>query len=101
MKQLDPSIYRACQSLLAHGISPQQAIILSACSSEDSPPIMSHLAALCGVSTAAMTGSIDRLVAMGYVERQPKEGDRRSILIATTPLGSSVILKLNNTASKL
>jgi DNA-binding MarR family transcriptional regulator len=100
MNQLDPSIYRACQSLLAHGISPQQAIILSACAS-DSPPIMSHLATLCGVSTAAMTGSIDRLIAIGYVERQPKEGDRRSILIATTPLGSSVIVKLNNTASKL
>jgi DNA-binding MarR family transcriptional regulator len=100
MNQLDPSIYRACQSLMAHGISPQQAIILSACAS-DSPPIMSHLATLCGVSTAAMTGSIDRLVALGYVERQPKEGDRRSILIATTPLGTSVIVKLNNTASKL
>ncbi len=48
-----------------------------------------------------MTGSIDRLVKIGLVERRTHEGDRRAIAIVTTSLGQSVIAKLNTTASTL
>jgi DNA-binding MarR family transcriptional regulator len=38
-----------------------------------------------GVSTAAATGAIDRLVTAGHVSRQPHPSDRRRLLIVPEP----------------
>jgi DNA-binding MarR family transcriptional regulator len=38
-----------------------------------------------GVSTAATTGAIDRLVKAGHVSRQPHSSDRRRLLIVPRP----------------
>lgn len=44
-----------------------------------------RLAAASGLTTAAITGVIDRLEARGYVERVPDPADRRRVLVRTTP----------------
>jgi DNA-binding MarR family transcriptional regulator len=97
---LDPRITRACHVLLQHRISPQQAVILSACAS-DAPPTMTVLSTLCCVTTAAMTGSIDRMVRRGWINREHSTDDRRSITLELTSLGAAVIAKLNNAISTL
>lgn len=40
-----------------------------------------------GVTTASVTGLLDRLAASGYVARKPNPRDRRSILVALTEHG--------------
>lgn len=44
-----------------------------------------RLAVASGLTTAAITGVIDRLEARGYVERVPDPADRRRVLVRTTP----------------
>jgi DNA-binding MarR family transcriptional regulator len=44
-----------------------------------------ELARRLGVSTAAVTTVVDRLVAVGHVSRRPNENDRRGILIEPDP----------------
>ena len=44
------------------------------------------------VSTAAVTGLADRLVARGHVERRPHEGDRRRTSLQVTPSGREEVL---------
>lgn len=57
---------------------------------------MSGLARFMSVTTAAMTGMIDRLVKYGYVVREQEESDRRIVKIRITPKGSNSIKKINN-----
>lgn len=57
---------------------------------------MGTLAHFMSVSTAAMTGMIDRLVKYGYVVREKESGDRRVIKINITAKGSDTIKKINN-----
>lgn len=40
-----------------------------------------------GVTTASVTGLLDRLVASGYVARSPNPRDRRSVLVSLTDDG--------------
>ena len=49
---------------------------------------MTDLAGYINVSTAAMTGIVDRLVRDGYVSRGGVDGDRRIIKVSSTPKGS-------------
>lgn len=56
---------------------------------------MSGLARFMCVSTAAMTGTIDRLVRYGYVIRESEPKDRRVIKIKITSKGSNIIKKIN------
>lgn len=97
---LDPRILHVAQVLLKHHVSPQQAVILSLCTAHP-PPTMTVLSDACGISTAAMTGSIDRLEGLGWAKRTLVEGDRRSIAITITSHGSDVIAKLNKAISTL
>lgn len=57
---------------------------------------MSGLARFMSVTTAAMTGMIDRLVKYGYVVREPEESDRRIVKIKITPKGSGIIKGINS-----
>ncbi len=45
----------------------------------------STLAQLLGISTAAVTVAIDRLVKLGHVSRQPHPTDRRRLLVVAAP----------------
>jgi len=57
---------------------------------------MSDLAHSMMVSTAAMTGTVDRLVNCGYVVRELEPKDRRVIKIKITSKGSGIIKKINS-----
>jgi DNA-binding MarR family transcriptional regulator len=48
-----------------------------------------------------MTGSIDRLVRRGWINREHSTDDRRSVTLELTSLGAAVIAKLNNAISTL
>jgi DNA-binding MarR family transcriptional regulator len=51
----------------------------------DGPLTPTELARRLGVTTAAITTSIDRLTAVGHVTRQPNPDDRRGILVVPSP----------------
>lgn len=44
-----------------------------------------------GIASASVTALLDRLETAGLVERQPNPADRRSVLVALTPRGRSVV----------
>ena len=54
---------------------------------EFGPLMQTELAKNLGVGRAALGSVIDVLEARGLVERQPKPGDRRVWMVATTPAG--------------
>ncbi len=57
---------------------------------------MSELAHFMSVSTAAMTGMVERLLKHGYVLREYEPADRRIIKIICTPKGSALVKKINS-----
>ena len=52
---------------------------------------MSAIAAELGVGPSAVSGLIDRLVALGHIARQEDPGDRRQQLVTITPAGSAAL----------
>lgn len=52
---------------------------------------MHVLAAHTGLSTAALTGTVDRLVAQGFATRDHALADRRKILVTLTPKGTQAL----------
>ena len=56
---------------------------------------MTDMAHFMHVSTAAMTGIVDRLVGYGYVVRVYDPEDRRIIKIKLTPGGNELVRKIN------
>ncbi len=56
---------------------------------------MVNLARFMQVSTAAMTGMVNRLVKYGYVKRIYDPLDRRTIKIKLTPGGTELLKKIN------
>lgn len=59
------------------------------------PSKMTDLAHFMEVSTAAMTGIVDRLVKYGYVVRLPQTEDRRIIKVGLSPKGEHLLKKVN------
>lgn len=53
--------------------------------------MMSNMARYMNVTTAAMTGIIDRMVRDGYVVRAHDNDDRRVVRISLTPRGNSLV----------
>jgi len=56
---------------------------------------MSALARFMGVTTAAMTGIVDRLVRDGFAVRENQPEDRRIIKVKLTPKGAELVKKVN------
>jgi len=56
---------------------------------------MSGIARYMSVTTAAMTGMVDRLERYGYVKREHKPDDRRIININLTLKGKDLVEKIN------
>lgn len=52
---------------------------------------VTELAAIIGVPASTLTGILDRLVAQGYLVRDPDPEDRRSLLLKSTPKLKSFI----------
>jgi len=73
---------------------PQFLILNFLHGNEDSK--MSDLAHFMSVSTAAMTGMVDRLVKNGYAAREYDPGDRRIIKIKLTNKGDELARKINH-----
>ena len=59
------------------------------------PAIMSDLAKHMKVSTAASTGIIQRLVLLGYVQRETDSSDRRIVRIKLSAKGMEFLKKIN------
>ncbi len=53
------------------------------------------IAELLGMTTASVTGLLDRLSASGYLTRSPNPRDRRSILVTLTDEGSAALRGLS------
>lgn len=62
---------------------------------------MCSIAKFMSVTTAAMTGMVDRLVRYGYVTRDSEPGDRRVIKIKLTKKGSELVRKINSQRRQL
>jgi len=56
---------------------------------------MTRLAKFMKVTTANMTGIVDRLVRNGYITREPDSKDRRIINIKLSAKGSELVNKVN------
>ncbi|WP_131106110.1 MarR family winged helix-turn-helix transcriptional regulator [Ornithinimicrobium sufpigmenti] len=52
------------------------------------------LAEQIGVSTSTMSGIVDRIVAKGWIEREPDPVDRRRVLLHPTHEGLTVLVRL-------
>jgi DNA-binding MarR family transcriptional regulator len=75
-------------------ITLPQFLILEFLHSEDESK-MTSMAQFMRVSTAAMTGLVDRLVKYGYVIRIPDPKDRRIIKVKLTVKGNGLLKKIN------
>lgn len=58
---------------------------------EDGPRSMTALARDMTVSTAAMTGAVDRMEKLNLVKRHPSDSDRRIIEITCTGRGAALL----------
>lgn len=55
---------------------------------------MTEIAERMSHTTAAATGLVDRLENLGYVRRSHDEGDRRKVLVQTTPKGNELVSRI-------
>ena len=75
---------------LAQGTVPlSQFFLLSLIASE--PLSMTTIARRMNHSTAAATGTVNRLTKLGYVQRTALENDRRKVLVKITKKGSELV----------
>ena len=91
---------RQANELYKGKITLPQFLVLESLS-RDGAIKMSELAHFMYVSTAAMTGIVDRLVRDGYVVRVLDEVDRRIIKIKLTPRGSGLVKKINEQRNQM
>jgi DNA-binding MarR family transcriptional regulator len=59
---------------------------------------MTSISLICGVSTAAVTGMVDRLVKKGLVQRVDSKFDRRIITVELTDKGREYADKIGGDA---
>ncbi|HEY5552255.1 MAG TPA: MarR family transcriptional regulator [Opitutaceae bacterium] len=77
-----------CTHLSAHEMSQGRFIVLMMLNREPEKVFMpSHLAELCSVTKATMTGLIDGLERDGLVTRHPSQEDRRATFVGLSPKG--------------
>ena len=80
---------RRMLALNEFGLAPMQAMALTSLE-PDEPMPMSALAGLLMCDNSNVTGIVDRLEALGLVERRPAERDRRVKAVGLTERGRSV-----------
>jgi len=75
------------QSLHDEQITPAQLDLLLFIASQDTSPTMTDIARHMRHSTAASTGTVDRLSRLGFLERSHATDDRRKVCVCLTPKG--------------
>jgi len=55
---------------------------------------VTEIAKYLGITKSQMTASVDKLLSLGYVERQADKNDRRKIFISLTKDGASITKKI-------
>lgn len=80
---------RYTEAIERHGITAQDYWVLHALRRRGTPytATPSELATDVGLSPAAMTGRLDRMVQHGLVTRNPDAADRRRVLVTMTATG--------------
>lgn len=86
---------RLIQTAKIKSITTYEALIFVC---ENGPVMISQIAAKVMVSTAAITGTIDRFEAMGLAVRQHSKEDRRAIFIRPTDKGRELIASITSAA---
>ena len=81
LRQTDPSLNSAHLGVLAMLV--------------ERPCNLSELADYQGVSLPTMSGSISRLEARGWVQRERSTDDRRIVIIQLTPLGEQKLAEMH------
>jgi len=93
--ELDELMPRALEGVMsADGMTPPQAFSLKVLKEKGTSCRMSDLAALRFHTPAAMTGTVDRLVRLGLVQRKSDANDRRVILLELTDRGLAVHMRI-------
>jgi DNA-binding MarR family transcriptional regulator len=85
---------RSIETVFAsHGISTGEFDVLAALRRTGAPHVMTPtaLARTLMLSPAGMTNRLDRLEAAGHIERRPDPDDRRSLLVALSDAGRTLV----------
>ena len=61
---------------------------------EGEPPMVKEIAEMFGLTSGAVSQTVDALAADGVVERIPSSVDRRSVHVSLTPFGKSIRTQL-------
>lgn len=69
--------------------------------SKEGPQMVSQLAHALDLTSAAITGVTDHLLAEGYVKKERAEGDRRVVNITLTEEGASLIKEVEKSQKEL
>lgn len=85
----EKTLQNVCQGLQNAGMTPAHFIALCASSLPECQ--MRSISKAMGMSSAAATGSIDRLEDLGFVSRSHSAEDRRVVLVKLTLLGKEAI----------
>ena len=99
MNQIMPEIMkgftrRQCNDVYKGKITLPQLLVLELLSRQGASK-MSDLAKFMQVTTAASTGIVQRLVRLGYVQREYDGRDRRIVRIKLIPKGAELIKKIS------
>ncbi len=88
------TIRREAGELASGHITLPQFLILNILE-EDDESRMTDIARTLGVSTAAATGIVERMVKSGYAQRRYDASDRRIIKIKLNPKGRELVQRIN------
>lgn len=73
--------------MVKHGLKIQHAYLLSHLAESEEETTMTDISRILGYSTAAATGTIDRLEKKGLVCRSHSQTDRRKVIVKLTDAG--------------
>jgi MarR family transcriptional regulator, organic hydroperoxide resistance regulator len=91
IRRIVRSIYLDSKKMVKeHKITGPQSLVLKSVFTSDTSLSSAELSRILKVSSANMTGIIDRLEIKGFIERIKKAGDRRITLIALTEKGKEL-----------
>ncbi len=71
-------------------LTSAQGMVINSLGEEDNI-MFNHLGEKLDLTSATLTGIVDRLERSGFVKRQPNPGDRRSVLVALTEAGQDIL----------
>jgi MarR family transcriptional regulator for hemolysin len=107
---LQTRAYRILQSrvndcLLQHGLNHGQWVMLGVVSDEVSGVRLNRTAEILGVKAPLVTAMANDLIALGYIERQSHQYDRRAKLLTISEKGKLLLVEvqgcMNSTLSPL